>query len=146
MADNNPRRIVRRPFYPVLAAFVASCFLGTLATDIVYWWTADIMWADFSDWLVSAGVVVGYLTIIVALIEGFVHRSRRFRQRSWGYAIGLILALFLATFNMLLHTRDAWTSVVPWGLILSTAVLVVILVTAWMTRLMDDPVNVEVVS
>jgi hypothetical protein len=29
---------------------------------------------------------------------------------------------------------------------LSTAVLVVILVTAWMTRLMDDPVNVEVVS
>jgi uncharacterized membrane protein len=144
MADNSPRRIARRPFYPLLVVFAASCLLGTLLTDIVYWWTADIMWADFSDWLVSAGVVVGYLTIVVALIEVFALRSGRFRRRSWGYAIGLILALVLATFDMLMHTRDAWTSVVPWGLILSVAIAAVTIVTAWMTREMDDPADVEV--
>jgi uncharacterized membrane protein len=117
-----------------------------LATDSVYWWTADIVWADFSDWLVSAGVVVGYLTIVVALIEIFALRSARFHRRSWGYVIGLIFALLLATVDMLMHTRDAWTSVVPWGLILSAAIAAVILVTAWMTRVTDDPADVEVMS
>jgi uncharacterized membrane protein len=146
MANNGPRRTARRPFYPLLAVFAASCLLGTLATDMVYWWTADIIWADFSDWFVSAGVVVGYLTIVVALIEIFTLRSGRFRRRSWGYAIGLIFALLLATVDMLMHTRDAWTSVVPWGLILSAAIAAVILVTAWMTREMDDPADVEVMG
>ena len=68
-------RIGRRPFYRGLAAFAASCFVGTLATDIAYWWTADMMWADFSDWLLTVGVIVGYATVVVALIETFAIRS-----------------------------------------------------------------------
>ena len=62
MADSSFRytaRIGRRPFYPLLAAFAASCFLGTLATDIAYWQTADTMWVNFSDWLVTVGVIAG---------------------------------------------------------------------------------------
>lgn len=45
-----------------------------------------------------------------------------------------------------MHTRDAWTSVVPWGLILSAAIAAVILVTAWMTRITDDPADIEVMG
>ena len=44
------------------------------------------------------------------------------------------MALILATFNMLVHTRDAWTSVVPWGLVLSAAIVLVLILTGWMTR------------
>jgi len=36
----------------------------------------------------------------------------------------------LATFNMLVHTRDAWSSVVPWGLVLSSLTVVAFLVAA----------------
>jgi uncharacterized membrane protein len=42
------------------------------------------------------------------------------------------VVLVLATLNMLVHTRDAWTSVVPWGLILSIAVVLILLFTGWM--------------
>jgi uncharacterized membrane protein len=120
-----------------------------LATDLVYWWTADIMWADFSDWLVSAGVIVGWVTAIIALIEVFALRSARFRQGSGGYASALVvalvvIALILATFDMLVHTRDAWTSVVPWGVILSAAVVALVLITAYMSRITDGPAGVEV--
>jgi uncharacterized membrane protein len=38
----------------------------------------------------------------------------------------------LATLNMLVHTRDAWTSVVPWGLILFAVVVLILLFTGWM--------------
>jgi uncharacterized membrane protein len=46
--------------------------------------------------------------------------------------IGNLIALVLATFNMLIHTRDAWTSVVPWGIVLSAVVVVIFLFTGWM--------------
>jgi uncharacterized membrane protein len=37
----------------------------------------------------------------------------------------------LAVLNALVHTRDAYTSVVPVGLILSLAVVLILLVTGW---------------
>jgi uncharacterized membrane protein len=126
--------IGRQPFYRQVAAFAASCFVGTLATDIAYWRTADVIWADFSDWLVTVGICTGYVTIVVALIEIFAMRSRRLRRPTWPYVIGNVVALILATFNMLMHTRDAWTSVDPWGLVLSAAVVLVLLVTGWTAR------------
>jgi uncharacterized membrane protein len=132
--------------YPLLVAFAVSCFLGMLATDIAYWGTADMMWADFSDWLVTGGVVVGYVAILLALIEVFALRSGRLRRPSWLYAIGNIVTLILATLNMLVHTRDAWTSVVPWGVVLSAAVVVVALVTGWVTRESYAPHGVEVTA
>jgi uncharacterized membrane protein len=139
-------RIGRRPFYPLLVAFAVSCFLGTLTTDIAYWRTADMMWADFSDWLVTAGVLVGCATILVTLIEVFGLRSGRLRRPTWPYAIGNIVTLILATLNMLVHTRDAWTSVVPWGVVLSAAVVVVALVTGWVTRETYAPHGAEVTA
>jgi uncharacterized membrane protein len=144
MTLDSSRVGVRRPFYPLLVAFAVSCLLGTLATDIAYWLTADIMWADFSDWLVTTGVIVGYLTIVVALIEAFAIRSTRLRRRNWAQAIGLVVALVLATLDMLVHTRDAWTSVVPWGVVLSAVVVAVTCVSAWMTRETYDPAGAEV--
>jgi uncharacterized membrane protein len=40
--------------------------------------------------------------------------------------------LILAILNMLIHTRDAWTSVVPWGLALSALTVLAILITGWL--------------
>jgi uncharacterized membrane protein len=114
-----------------------------LATDIAYWWTADMMWADFSDWLLTVGVIVGYATVVVALIETFAIRRG---GTSWRYAIGNVVALILATFNMLVHTGDAWTSVVPWGLVLSAAIVLVLILTAWMTRETYDAAGTAVTA
>ena len=91
------------------------------------------MWSDFSDWLLTAGVVVGCLTVVVGLIETFAIRSPLRSRRTGWYAIGSVVALILATVDMLVHTRDAWTSVVPWGLALSGAIVLVMILTGWMT-------------
>jgi uncharacterized membrane protein len=40
--------------------------------------------------------------------------------------------MVLATINMMVHTHDAWTSVVPWGLVLSAAVVLILLFTGWL--------------
>ena len=42
------------------------------------------------------------------------------------------MALILATVNVLIHTRDAWTSVWPTGLILSVITVLILPVTGWL--------------
>jgi uncharacterized membrane protein len=104
------------------------------------------MWVDFSDWLLTVGVIVGYMAVVVALIETFAIRSPLRGRVTWLYAIGNLVALILATVDVLVHTRDAWTSVVPWGLGMSAAIVLVLILTGLMTRETCDAVDTEVIA
>jgi len=125
-------RIARHPIHPMIVPFPIACFVGALLTDLTYWWTAEMMWADFSAWLVTVGVILGYVAAIAGLIDFLGNRLIRAQAPAWPHVIGNVVALILATINMLVHTHDAWTSVVPWGLTLSAAVVLILLFTAWM--------------
>lgn len=125
-------RIAKHPIHPILVPFPIVCFVGTLLTDLTYWRTADMMWADFSAWLVTVGVIMGWLAALAGLIDFLGDRLIREVAPAWPHAIGNAVALVLATLNMLVHTRDAWTSVAPWGLVLSAAVVLILLFTGWM--------------
>src|SRR3954451_25096242 len=120
-----------RPLYPMLVPFPIACFAGTLVTDLVYWRTAEMMWADFSAWLVTAGVILGFIAAIAGLIDFLGSRFTGEEAPTWTQVIGNVLALLLAVLNMLVHTHDAWTSVVPWGLVLSALVVVILVFTGW---------------
>jgi uncharacterized membrane protein len=135
MARENPRstaRIAEDPIHPLLVPFPIVCFVGTLLTDLTYWWTADMMWADFSAWLLTVGVIMGWLAALAGLVDFLGDRLIREQAPAWPHFIGNAVALVLATLNLLLHTRDAWTSVVPWGLALSALVVLILLFTGWM--------------
>jgi uncharacterized membrane protein len=123
--------IVRPPIHPTLVSFPIACFGGTLLTDITYWRTAEMMWADFSAWLIAAGVILGWLAAIVGIVDLVGRRYVAAPVPAWVYAVGNLIALILATINMLVHTHDAWTSVVPWGLGLSVTTVIVVLFTTW---------------
>lgn len=125
-------RINGRPIHPMLVPFPIVCFVGVFLTDWAYWATAEMMWADFSAWLVTVGVITGYLAAIAGLIDFLGNRLVRAQGPAWPHALGNFVVLILATLNMLIHTRDAWTSVVPWGLTVSTIVVLILLFTGWM--------------
>ena len=127
-------RIAGHPIHPMLVPIPIACFVGTLLTDIAYWRTAEMMWADFSAWLVTIGVIFGFIAAIFGLIDFLSNRAIRAQAPAWPHAIGNIAVLVLATLNMFVHSRDAWTSVVPWGLALSTAVVILLVFTIWSGR------------
>ena len=51
--------IARRPIHPMLVPVPIVCFVGALITDIMYLVTAEMMWADFSAWLITPLPVAG---------------------------------------------------------------------------------------
>jgi uncharacterized membrane protein len=107
------------------------CFVATLVTDIVYWRTAAMLWADISAWLLMIGLIVSIFAAAAGLTDFFGDRRIRELRAAWIHGLGNIAALVLSIFNALIHTRDAYTSVVPSGLILSALVVAILLVTGW---------------
>lgn len=129
-------QIVKHPIHPMLIPIPIVCFIGALVTDIAYARSAEMMWADFSSWLLAVGFIGGVLAAIVGLIDFLGNRLIREQAPAWPHLIGNLVVLVLAFFNNLIHTRDAWTSVVPVGLILSILTVLVLPVTAWFGRKM----------
>ena len=137
MTDNYPRstaRIGGHPIHPMLVPFPIACFVGTLLTDIAYWRTADMQWANFSMWMLTVGLLVSVLVVIAGLIDFLASRGLRRRRATWIHGLGDGLALLLAIINAFVHTRDAYTSVVPEGLILSALVVIILLAVGWNDR------------
>jgi uncharacterized membrane protein len=125
-------RVAGHPIHPMLVPFPIVCFIGALATDIAFASTANMMWANFSTWLLAAGLILGLLAALAGLVDFLSNRLVRAQRPAWPHFIGNVIVLLLALFNNFVHSRDAWTSVVPTGLILSALTVVVMLVTAWL--------------
>jgi uncharacterized membrane protein len=125
-------RVSARPFYRPLRGFAASCLIGALATDLAYSFTADFIWVDFSDWLVSIGAAVGVVAFLVGAIE-LLSRRGWARPRLPALVFDLV-AWAVAVLDVMVHTRDSWTSVVPWGLALSAIAVLILLVSEWTSR------------
>jgi uncharacterized membrane protein len=119
------------PILRILAAFPIAGFCGALVTDIAYAATADMIWADFSAWLLAAALVAGVVAALAGLVDVIVSRRISLLWTAWPLVIGGLLALVLGLADNLVHSRDAWTSVVPAGLALSAATVLVTLITAW---------------
>jgi uncharacterized membrane protein len=134
MADRNPRstaQIAGHPFHPMLVPIPIACFVGTLCTDIAYWCTANMTWAVMSAWLLTVGLIVAVFAVIAGFIDFLGDRRIRDLRAVWIHAIGNAIALVLSIFNVFVHSRDGYTSVVPTGLLLSVLVVLILLVTGW---------------
>jgi uncharacterized membrane protein len=118
-----------QPIHPIVAAFSIACFAGAFVTDFVYWRTVAVMWETFSDWLITAGLIIAGVAIIAFVID--LLGRKHIRTPAWPHAVGYALAVLLSLVNAFVHSRDAYTAVVPTGLMLSGLVVVILLFTGW---------------
>lgn len=104
------------------ALLIAAC-----ATDAMYYETSIWQWANFSAWLIAAGLGLALVATIFLVIDFVTGRAGRI---TWIPFLLVAAAALLSLMNVLVHSRDAWTSVVPQGLGLSVIVTILLLVTA----------------
>src|SRR3546814_13058127 len=94
------------------------------------------MWQHFSEWLLLAGLVFGALAALAGAVDFLVRPEVRAPGAAWPHAPGSVIALVLAIVNSFVHAADGWTGVVPYGLLLSAATVVVMMVSDWFGRAM----------
>jgi uncharacterized membrane protein len=134
MPTSNPRStasIRSHPLHVMLVPIPIVCFVATFITDLVYWQSTAMLWADMSAWLLTVGLIISVFAVLAGLIDFLKEPRIRQLRAARIHVVGNVAALVLAIVNALVHTRDAYTSVVPTGLILSTLVVLILLVTGW---------------
>ncbi len=121
--------------HDAFASFPIACFTLVLITDVLYWQTANLLWQNFSAWLLFAGLVGGGLALVVDIVAVIARRGRS----PAALLLLDVLVLVAAFVNSLVHARDGWTGVVPLGLALSALTVVLMLVAgvAWRSRSFD---------
>jgi uncharacterized membrane protein len=134
--------ITRHPYSSLFLPVPIVCFTGALLTDIAYDNSGgNLLWVDFSSWLLAAGLLFGVIAVILMAID-FARLVELRTTIGWG-ALGLLLVtLLIELINSFVHARDGWTAVVPAGLVLSAISTILIMSYGWLgheTRYGDRP-------
>lgn len=117
-----------RPLHPRLIGPGAILLIAALATDITYANSLLFQWDNISVWLIAGGLV---LAAFAGLALAFDIATHRIRGINWLRFSGFVAAALLSLVNVLVHTRDAYTAVVPQGLALSALVTVILVIIGW---------------
>jgi uncharacterized membrane protein len=122
IGHSRARALLHRGFIGAGGVLLIAAF----GTDYIYYTTALWQWANFSAWLITFGLIVMFVAVLLLLIDFVTGRVGRPNISSF---ILVTAATLLSLVNAFVHTRDAWTSVVPQGIFLS-AVSTILLVIA----------------
>lgn len=122
----------RRPFllHPLFVSIGGSLLMAAFATDIMYSQNSLMQWSNASEWLIAVGLLFALLAAVALVIDVLSGHG----PISWLDLILLAAAAILSLINVFVHSRDAWTSVVPQGIWLSgivTLLLVIVAVRGW---------------
>jgi len=118
----------RRPLHPRLIGSGAVLLIATLASDVIYADTLLFQWENFSIWLLTSGLVLAALGGMALVLDIL---SRRVVRIDWVKFMGLAVAALLSLLNAFVHSRDAYTAVVPQGIVLSASVAVLLAFIGW---------------
>lgn len=123
--------IAGHPIHPMFVLFPAAFLVGALATDIAYASVLDPMWASFSFWLIVAGLVTGIVAAAVGMIDFWTIDRARSVMAGWVHMVGNGIVLLLAAVSLGFRWVEPVGFVIPWGLVISTAIAVLLLITGW---------------
>jgi uncharacterized membrane protein len=119
-----------RAIHQSLAPFPVAYFTAAFVTDLAYWQTTEVMWERFSVWLIAGGLVMAALVAVAAVVD----LASRGQRPAWFHALSYTLAVVLSLLNVLVHSRDGYTAVVPTGLTLSAIVVALLVLFAFGAR------------
>lgn len=120
--------IGKYPLHPVLVDFPIVFLISALLTDLLYWWTGTVQWADFSFWLILAGWLGGLFAIATGLIDFLSMARARALSTGWLHFLLADLTIFISTFNLIIRLPDHQGAVLFAGLAYSTVAAVLLVI------------------
>lgn len=108
----------KRPWllHPFFVSIGGALLIAAFLSDVMYSQTSLMQWSNASEWLIAVGLMFALVAAIVLLIEVLIGTARPI---SWLNFMLLAGAAIMSIVNAFVHSRDAWTTVVPEGIWLS---------------------------
>jgi uncharacterized membrane protein len=125
-------QIAGHPLHHMLVAFPIAFLIGAFATDIAFWSTTNIFWAQASYWLLIAGIVMALIAAIPGLVDFLTINRARNLTIAWSHLIGNLIVVVLALINVSLRWNDPTAGVPGWGFNLSLLTTALLLVNGWL--------------
>ena len=115
------------PIHPMLIPVPVALLVDTLASDLAYRGMGDAFWARGSFWLLAAALVMS-----AGFADFFGSARIRSTGDAWQHMIANLAAVVLALVNFALRwNSEPPEGVLPWGLLLSAAVVLLLLFSGW---------------
>jgi uncharacterized membrane protein len=117
-----------RPLHSRLIGLGAALLIAAFVTDVTYANTLLFQWDNFSIWLLTGGLVLAAFAGLALVLDIVLHRITGI---DWLRFSGFSAAALLSLLNAFVHSRDAYTTVVPEGLALSALVSAILVIVGW---------------
>ena len=101
--------VMHHPLHPLSVSLPIGSLVFALAADIVFLCTGQMFWTHAAFWLLWAGIVSGLGAAALGMIDYLAITEVRKLKTAHLHAAGNVVAITLATANMVVH----WTVPVP---------------------------------
>jgi uncharacterized membrane protein len=123
--------LFKHPLHPMVVVFPTSFLISVPVSDLTFWLRGDPFWAQVSFWLASAGFIAGVFAALLGLADFILVKEVRSKLAGWTHMLSATMALALAGANVQLRLDDPVATVLPWGIMLSSVMALLVGVAGW---------------
>ena len=124
--------IRKHPVHPMLVVFPIAFLAVVAPADLLFLWSGLPFWAQFGAVLNAAGLAIGVVAAGVGTVDLLLIPVVRRHVSAWSHAMAAVMLLAVAAANTWLRWPDPVAAVWPWGLLLSSVMLVLVGVAGWL--------------
>lgn len=125
-------KIAGHPLHPMLVPFPIAFFAGTLVADLAFSKTGDAFWFLATEWMLGAGVMMALLAAVAGFTDFLGDQRIRELSVAWWHFLGNLFVVLVEAFNWYRRYENGPDAVVPTGVLLSLAAVLVLLVNGWL--------------
>ena len=130
----------RNLLHPAFVGAGATLLIAAFATDSMYARTLLFQWNNLSIWLLTSGLIIAAIAALALLFD---IARQHLGALAWPRFAGFAVAILLSILNAFVHSRDAYTAVMPQGIALSAVVAAILLILGsrgWSLRPAQKPI------
>jgi uncharacterized membrane protein len=124
--------VMQHPIHPMVVVYPIALLSLTFPSDLLYLLLGDPFWARASFLMLLGGFGVGIVAAVIGMIDFFTMKRVRSHVSAWSHFISAIVLLALTAANLNHRWGDYVESVLPWGIVLSAAMGLLVVVTGWL--------------
>lgn len=109
--------LIGHPIHAMLVHFPIAFVVGTLAADMLWWFSADEFWLRAGLWMAGLAFCGGIAAALAGLAEMLLVKGIRIRVASWTHATAAMMLISILAANW--GVRLTGQEVLPHGLALS---------------------------